>query len=122
MAAGETFVPPPSDDDRGQPRLVRIEAEGESVGAAKWAAMKELERAHPGLGVEHVSFEVLEEHQREGGYGRVAATADLDAWRASERRFEWPQEPAERAREIVRRTVVYLGLRASVDVEQDADV
>ena len=32
----------------------RAEAEGSSVGAAKWAAMKELERMHPGITVEQV--------------------------------------------------------------------
>jgi spoIIIJ-associated protein len=106
-------------------RFTRVEAEGASAGEAKWAAMKELERAHPGLRVEYVEFQVLEEQPGEdggGGHARVAAVADLDAWRSAEREFEWPDEPSERARELLRRITVYLGLRASVDVEEDEDV
>ena len=33
------------------------------MGAAKWAAMKELERSYPGISVEHVEFEVVEERE-----------------------------------------------------------
>jgi spoIIIJ-associated protein len=100
----------------------RVEADGSSLGAAKWAAMKQLEQRYPGLVVEQVEFEVLEDRpaagEAEDGYARVAATADLDAWRTAERDFSWPDEPAERVREVVRRTIAYLGVRASVDVEE----
>jgi spoIIIJ-associated protein len=101
----------------------RAEAEGSSVGAAKWAAMKELEQAHPGIRVDYVRFEVVEERgEDEGGpLTRVVAVADLDRWRAAERDFEWPADPAERVREILKRTVSYLGLRASVDVSEHED-
>jgi spoIIIJ-associated protein len=101
----------------------RAEAEGSSAGAAKWAAMKELERAYPGITVDHVRFEVIEERDAdEGGpLTRVAGVADLEAWRAAERDFEWPSEPVERVREILKRTVAYLGLRASVDVTEVED-
>ena len=36
---------------------------------------------------------------------RVVATADLERWRAAEREFDWPDEPAERVREILKRVV-----------------
>ena len=56
---------------------VRVEADGGTLGAAKWAAMKQLEQRYPGLDVEHVDFEVLEERpgaaDGEEGYVRVAA-------------------------------------------------
>jgi spoIIIJ-associated protein len=101
---------------------VHIEADGTSVGGAKWAAMKQLERRFPGIDVEHVEFEVLEERpassDAEEGYARVAAHADVDAWREAEKEFQWPDEPAERVREIVRRTISYLGIRASVDIDE----
>jgi spoIIIJ-associated protein len=104
---------------------VRVEADGSTLGAAKWAAMKQLEQRYPGLEVEHVEFEVLEERPAGGdgedAYVRVAAEANLEAWRAAEKEFDWPEEPAERVREIVRRTISYLGVRASVDVEETAD-
>jgi spoIIIJ-associated protein len=100
-----------------------VVAEGATVGEAKWAAMKELELRYPGLVVEQVKFEVLEERPagEEGGFARVRATPDVPAWEASEREFEWPEEPAERVREILRRICTHLGLRASVDIEEDED-
>ena len=111
-------------DDSPGPSGARAEAEGSSVGAAKWAAMKELERAYPGITVDHVRFEVMEEHETEdegGPVTRVAGIADLEAWRAAEQDFDWPSEPVERVREILKRTVAYLGLRASVDVTEVDD-
>ena len=45
------------------------------------------------------------------------------AGRPAEREFEWPDEPAERVREILKRVVSSLGLRASVDVsERDGEI
>ena len=41
------------------------EATGETVGEAKWAALRELERRVPGLDKAAVRFEVLEEGERE---------------------------------------------------------
>jgi spoIIIJ-associated protein len=99
----------------------RVEAEASSAGEAKWAAMKELERAFPGLEVAHVEFEVLAEAAGEAG-AKVVAVADLSAWQRSEREFEWPDEPGERVREILRRITAHLGLRASVDVEEEAEL
>jgi spoIIIJ-associated protein len=98
----------------------RLEAEGASAGEAKWAAMKELELAYPGLDVEHVSFELVSEGPG-GNPTKVLATADLAAWQTAEREFDWPSEPAERVREVLRRVTAHLGLRASVDVEEDEE-
>ena len=58
-----------------------VEAEGETVGEAKWNAMRELERRYPGLAREAVAFQVITEGQR-GLLGvgtspaRVVATLD----------------------------------------------
>ena len=104
--------------------LGRTRGEGDSVGAAKWAAMKELERRFPGITVEQVEFEVLEEgggDEENGRPARVTAVADIGAWRESEREFHWPDEPAERVRELLKRLVAHLGLRGSVDVEERED-
>jgi spoIIIJ-associated protein len=104
---------------------VRVEADGASVGAAKWAAMKQLEQRFPGIEVDHVEFEVLEEYPPAGdadeGHVRVAAEADVTAWRAAEKEFIWPDEPGERVRAILRRTISSLGIRASVDVAETDD-
>jgi spoIIIJ-associated protein len=91
------------------------EAQGDSLGEAKWAAVKELEPRFPGLTADCVSFEVLEESGGEGP-ASVRAEVDLEAWReASE---EIPEEPAERVRAVVARVVHSLGLRGSVDIEE----
>jgi spoIIIJ-associated protein len=107
-------------DSTGPDGAARVQAEGDSVGAAKWAAMKELERTYPGITVDHVEFDVLEEGDGEEGDtpARVSAVADLDLWRESEREFSWPDEPAERVRAILLRLIAHLGLRGSVDVTE----
>ena len=43
---------------------VRVEKSGETVGEAKWAALRELEQLVPGLDRESVRFEVLSEGER----------------------------------------------------------
>jgi spoIIIJ-associated protein len=101
---------------QGEERVA--EAQGESLGEAKWAAVKELEPRFPGLTADAVSFEVLEEADS-GQPARVRAEVDLDAWR--EAADEIPEEPAERVRVVVARVVHSLGLRGSVDIEETED-
>jgi spoIIIJ-associated protein len=61
-----------------------VEAEGETVGEAKWIALRELERRYPGLDRDLVAFQVLTEGER-GLLGvgtspaRVVATVDATA-------------------------------------------
>lgn len=112
-----------ADPEVGEGDSARVEAEAASAGEAKWAAMKELERRYPGLGVEHVEFRVLKEGstRSESDAAKVVAIADLRAWRAAEQAFEWPDDPADRIREVLRRISALLGLRASVDVEENGE-
>jgi spoIIIJ-associated protein len=115
----------PQEAAAGAGEAMRVDGEGPTVGAAKWAAMKELERSYPGITVEHVAFEVVAEgsEDEEGPAAHVIASADLDLWRDSEREFRWPEEPTERVREILKRVVAHLGLRGSVDVvERDDEI
>jgi spoIIIJ-associated protein len=95
-----------------EPEERSAEAEGESLGEAKWAAVKELEPRFPGLNADAVSFEVLDD----AGPARVRAEVDLEAWRRAA--DEIPEEPAERVRAVVARVVHSLGLRGSVDIEE----
>jgi spoIIIJ-associated protein len=44
--------------------VVTVEATGETVGEAKWAALRELEQLVPGLDREHVQFQVVSEGER----------------------------------------------------------
>lgn len=101
-----------------RPEELTAEAEGDSLGEAKWAAMKALEPRFPGLSAESVRFEVTDEPGPEQP-ARVRAEVDLDAWRTAAEQL--PDEPAERVRAIVGRVVHALGLRATVDIDETVD-
>ncbi|MGH3025628.1 MAG: Jag N-terminal domain-containing protein, partial [Gaiellaceae bacterium] len=63
---------------------VSVEATGETVGEAKWKALRDLERAVPGIDKAGVRFQVVSEGERGllgVGYtpARVIATADAAA-------------------------------------------
>jgi spoIIIJ-associated protein len=88
---------------------------GETLGEAKWAAMKELEPRFPGVTADSVRFSVVEEPGPEAP-ARVEAEVDVEAWR--ERADEIPEEPGERVRVVVARIVNALGLRATVDIDE----
>ena len=94
------------------------EGQGDTLGEAKWAAMKELETRFPGLTADCVRFDVAED----GGAdtpARVRAEVDEEAWRAAAETI--PDEASERVRGIVARVVHALGLHATVDIDESAD-
>lgn len=101
-----------------RPEELHAEGEGESLGEAKWAAMKSLEPRFPGISAECVRFDVQAE-PGDGAPARVRAEVDVEAWRELAERI--PAEPAERVRAIVARVVHALGLRASVDIDETDD-
>ena len=98
----------------------RAEGEGATLGEAKWAAMKQLERRFPGLTADSVTFQVVSEGDDAAGEpARVSGEVDLDAWEAQSE--DLPEEPAERVRALVSRVSGALDLRASVDIEETDD-
>ena len=103
------------------PRADELSAEGEgdSLGEAKWAAMKELEPRFPGITAECVRFDVVEEPSPGGRPARVRAEVLEDAWREAAESI--PDEPGERVRAVVGRIVHALGLRATVDIEESGE-
>jgi spoIIIJ-associated protein len=102
------------------PKESVAEGTGETLGEAKWAAMKELESRFPGLTQEHVRFEVTQEDGSDGP-AQVRAEVDEEAWRSAASTI--PDEPAERVRAIVGRVVNALGLHATVDIaESDEEI
>src|SRR5256885_13506766 len=48
----------------GEGGRLQIEATGETVGEAKWSALRELERLQPGLDKSAVQFQVVSEGER----------------------------------------------------------
>ena len=100
---------------------VVVETTGETVGEAKWAALRELELRHPSIDKSAVRFEVVSEGERGllgVGYApaRVLASAPaaaLDAAGIDE------SELAADARTLVMRVTTALGVEGRVDVVED---
>jgi spoIIIJ-associated protein len=101
-----------------RPEELVAEAEGDTLGEAKWAAMKSLETRFPGLTADCVNFDVADDGGSEGP-ARVRAEVDVEAWRSVAETI--PDEPAERVRAIVGRVVLALGLHATVDIDESED-
>jgi spoIIIJ-associated protein len=101
---------------------VSLEATGETVGEAKWKALRDLERAVPGLDKESVRFQVVSEGERGllgVGYtpARVVATGRRgEASAAPPRADETALET--RVRELVERVTGAIGAGATVDARE----
>ena len=77
--------------------ITTVEGTGETVGEAKWSALRELERRFPGLDRQAVAFQVLSEGERGlMGIGREPArvVATLGAVPTPERREAVENRPA----------------------------
>jgi spoIIIJ-associated protein len=107
---------------------LEVEATGETVGEAKWQALRELERKRPGLDRSQVRFQVLSEGER-GLLGVGYAPARVIAMVALVEPA--PPEPAAPAsdegaaarlvREVLERIVQALGLRCAITVSEGDD-
>jgi len=103
------------------PGALTVEATGETVGEAKWAALRELERRRPGLDRAAVRFEVVTEGERGllgVGYAPARVVAHLPTAAAADA-GEGGQ--VAEARDLVSRIVAALGLEATVEAREDAD-
>jgi spoIIIJ-associated protein len=106
---------------------LQVEATGETVGEAKWAALRELEQQHPGLDKSAVRFQVVTEGER-GLLGvgftpaQVIATVTTDVAAVSE-----PAPPSDEttlaaeARELVTRIADGIGVVGRIDVDETED-
>ena len=101
--------------------LRQVEATGETVGEAKWAALRELERLHPGLDKAAVQFQVVSEGERGllgVGYApaRVVASIDSDAVGGSP---EPDSDLAGEVRDLLERITAGIGVRCRIDIDED---
>ncbi|MEX0851454.1 MAG: RNA-binding cell elongation regulator Jag/EloR [Gaiellaceae bacterium] len=95
---------------------VRVEATGETVGEAKWAALRELEQIVPGLDRESVEFDVVAEGERGllgVGYtpARVVATVPATATATAP---STEGTSSTEAREFVQRIAAAIGASVTV--------
>jgi spoIIIJ-associated protein len=100
---------------------VTVEATGETVGEAKWAALRELEQRHPGLDKSAVRFEVLSEGERGllgVGYAPARVLANVPA-EAVEASGGDESDLASDARALVARVLATLGVDGRLDVRED---
>ena len=99
-----------------------VEATGETVGEAKWAALRELESLNPGLDKSAVTFQVISEGERGilgVGYvpARVVATAAAGAMPVEAEEDE--SEVSALVRELVARVTAALGIPCRIAVDED---
>jgi spoIIIJ-associated protein len=102
---------------------VTVEATGETVGEAKWAALRELELRHPGLDKSAVQFEVVSEGERGllgVGYAPARVVALLPAEAVAASAIDESDAAAE-LRVLVMHITGALGVEARVDVREDDD-
>jgi spoIIIJ-associated protein len=106
-----------------------VEMTGETVGEAKWAALRELERMRPGLEKTAVRFQVVTEGERGllgVGYepARVIATVEGEAALAREAEptvVRDESEDAARLRELVERIAREIGVQCTIEIEDTED-
>jgi spoIIIJ-associated protein len=103
---------------------LQVEASGETVGEAKWSALRELEKQQPGLDKSAVRFQVVSEGERGllgVGYtpARVIASVSAEARPVVAREDE--SELAADVRELVERIVERIGVPGRLEVEEDEE-
>jgi spoIIIJ-associated protein len=102
---------------------LQVEATGETVGEAKWAALRELEKLQPGVDKTAVQFQVLSEGERGllgVGYAPARVIASVDPEAVVE------PEPAEddsdlggEVREVLERILDAIGVNAQISMRED---
>ena len=102
-----------------------VEATGETVGEAKWSALRELERRFPGIDKSAVSFAILSEGERGllgVGYAPARVIAKAGALPPpAEAGDEEPDSPAARLRELLDRVCTALGAPVRIEIHEDEE-
>ncbi len=107
---------------------LRVETTGETVGEAKWAALRELERSAPGLDKAAVRFQVVSEGERGllgVGYApaRVVATVDEPAGSSgSPAAHHDDSDLAATVRELVELTAAAVGVQCRVELREETEL
>jgi len=103
---------------------ISVEATGETVGEAKWAALRELERLRPGLDKAAVRFEVLSEGERGllgVGFAPAKVVATVSANAVAAEPIDESGLAAE-ARALVTRIMDGIGVSGRIDVNEEDEV
>ena len=103
---------------------LRVETEGETVGEAKWAALRELEKLNPSVDKAAVRFQVVSEGERGilgVGYSPARVVATVEANGAPEEVSADDSEPASVVREVITTITSTLGLNCRVDIAEQGE-
>ena len=103
---------------------VSVEATGETVGEAKWSALRELERRFPGIDKSAVRFAVLSEGERGllgVGYRPARVIASVAAVPEPQAGSEEPGSSGAKLRELLERVCAALGAPVRIEIEEDAE-
>jgi spoIIIJ-associated protein len=100
-----------------------VEATGETVGEAKWRALRELELLVPSLDKASVRFQVLSEGERGllgVGYApaRVVATAEDDAGAPADEPVD-ESDAAAKLREVLGHVAAAIGVRCRIEIAEN---
>jgi spoIIIJ-associated protein len=102
---------------------VQVEATGETVGEAKWAALRELERLRPGIDKAAVRFQVVSEGERGllgVGYAPARVVASVDAAAAPDESEPIDDsEVAAEVRDVLEHILAAVGVSARIDIEEN---
>jgi spoIIIJ-associated protein len=106
---------------------LQVEGTGETVGEAKWAALRELEKLQPGIDKAAVRFQVVSEGERGllgVGYApaRVVASVDSAAMATRAAPAADESEQAAEVREVLERIVEAIGVRARLEIAEDDEM
>ena len=105
---------------------LQIEATGETVGEAKWSALRELEKLQPGLDKSAVKFQVVSEGERGllgVGYSPARVVASVDAAAADSAALPGLDESelAAELRQLLERILSAIGVHARLAIEEDEE-
>ena len=101
-----------------------MESTGETVGEAKWKALRDLERIAPGIDKTSVRYQVVSEGERGllgVGYSPARVIAAADAPEEPEPSDVELSEAATRVRSLVEHVVAAIGAGSRVDVRESDD-
>jgi spoIIIJ-associated protein len=110
-----------------QNTFAQVETTGETVGEAKWMALRELEKLRPGLDKAAVRFQVLSEGERGllgVGYSPARVIAVVDYGAAAEAPARDPVEESEAAatlRDLLERITTEIGARCRIEIAEDEE-
>jgi len=107
---------------------LQVEATGETVGEAKWAALRELEKLRPGIDKAAVRFQVVSEGERGllgVGFAPARVVALVEAAVVAEEEPErTPVDEGDQAaevRDVLEHILDAIGVHAEIEIDEDEE-